>query len=76
MPKVRVTKHTAFEVKEGPVLFSLAARAMPGATLSAQGELAEVADRRGLVIIGVFPKAGLVLYIWAEGYCQGIRQRQ
>lgn len=54
MPKVRVTKHTAFEVKEGPVLFSLAARAMPGATLSAQEELAEVADRRGLVIIGVF----------------------
>lgn len=76
IPKVQVTKHTAFEVKEDPVLFSLADTLRLGQLLSAQGELAVVADRRGLVIIDVFPKAGLVLYIWAEGYCHGIKQGQ
>lgn len=63
IPEVQVAKYTVFEVRDDLVLFSLLSLGQ------CSPHLAKIADQRGLVIIGgVCPEVGLVLYNWAEGY--------
>lgn len=70
-------KYTVFEVKDNPVLFSLAAPAMPGTVLSAQrAYLAKAAFNVVWPLQEVFYPRFIGSVLGAEGCCRNIRQRQ